>query len=61
MAVRDAINAAIDEEMARDKRVFVMGEVNVPSVPFSVHSPPSYLTFHGGPHRKLRSTTGLTK
>jgi pyruvate/2-oxoglutarate/acetoin dehydrogenase E1 component len=39
MAVRDAINAAIDEEMARDKRVFVMGEVNVPSVSFSVHSP----------------------
>jgi hypothetical protein len=26
MAVRDAINAAIDEEMARDKNVFMMGE-----------------------------------
>jgi len=26
MAVRDAINVAIDEEMASDKRVFVMGE-----------------------------------
>jgi hypothetical protein len=26
LAVRDAINAAIDEEMARDKDVFLMGE-----------------------------------
>lgn len=26
MAVRDAINAAIDEEMAKDDRVFILGE-----------------------------------
>lgn len=26
MSVRDAINSAIDEEMARDERVFLMGE-----------------------------------
>ena len=26
MAVRDALNSALDEELARDERVFVMGE-----------------------------------
>lgn len=26
MTVRDALNSAIDEELARDERVFVMGE-----------------------------------
>lgn len=26
MSVREAINSAIDEEMARDERVFLMGE-----------------------------------
>jgi pyruvate dehydrogenase E1 component beta subunit len=26
MTVRDAINSALDEEMARDERVFCMGE-----------------------------------
>ena len=26
LTVRDALNAALDEEMARDERVFVMGE-----------------------------------
>lgn len=26
MTVRDAINSAIDEEMARDERVFILGE-----------------------------------
>ena len=26
MTVRDALNSAIDEEIARDERVFVMGE-----------------------------------
>ena len=26
MTVRDAINMAIDEEMARDERVFILGE-----------------------------------
>jgi len=26
MSVRDAINSAIDEEMSRDERVFLMGE-----------------------------------
>jgi hypothetical protein len=26
MTVRDAINSALDEEMARDERVFILGE-----------------------------------
>ena len=34
MSVRDAINSAMDEEMARDKHVFILGEEVTRHMPY---------------------------
>lgn len=63
MTVREAINSAIDEEMARDPTVFIMGKCLASLAPWSLHTPlsasasPSSPTLLTSPLFSLSTTT----
>ena len=47
MTVRDALNSALDEEMARDDKVFILGEeVNTPVAILALRLIPAAVSQH---------------
>ena len=75
MTIRDAINSALDEEMERDAKVFVIGAVvsSLRRTPFdggcarcvractALTHPPTHFHALGRQARRLRSTRVLTR